>query len=317
MDYQAAVWLGLGVIVVLLLVVLAACTNALLRKVRELAKASRRGESVDRLIAFYNNGYIAAHVRALASGDAGVPLISHAMSHASRTILPREGRRGSAVMCTIAVGDGYLQSVAPCIESQRLYAERHGFDYLLVAEKPPRFERPIPWMKIALIARLLGDGYQRIFFMDGDAMITDGAVSVESYFETLKRTGKSILLTEDGRGVNTGVMFVNNGPAALRLMDMVWSYDVEVNHSTWEQHAMNVLLNTYPEFRAQLEIDPVSRHFNSFPIERRQVIPTADDQIWAKGDFVCHLAGMRNPQLSIVARHYAKITGAASADGPG
>src|SRR5437762_3558447 len=107
MEYLATAWQGLVAIGLLLLVVLAVAANLLLRKLYALAKASNRDEGAARLLVFHNDGYIAAHRRALAGGDASFPTISHSLSHAAHNVLPRGSRvPGAAVLCSISVGEG-------------------------------------------------------------------------------------------------------------------------------------------------------------------------------------------------------------------
>lgn len=47
-------------------------------------------------------------------------------------------------------------------------------------------------------------------------------------------------------------MFVANTPAALRLLDLIWLFDADVNHNTWEQNAIKCVTDRSPDVRRQI-----------------------------------------------------------------
>ena len=92
-------------------------------------------------------------------------------------------------MSSLAVGEQYLNAVAPCIESHKRYAAKHRFAYHLLKDAPLRFDRPLPWLKLPLLLHLLRSGTEQILFVDADAMITNLEVSPSQHFDAMKRAG--------------------------------------------------------------------------------------------------------------------------------
>jgi hypothetical protein len=115
------------------------------------------------------------------------------------------------VICSMAVGDEYIEKVAICLESHKNYSIKNGYNYRLETDLLDS-KRPIPWSKILFLKRLLANSrHEVIVWVDADAMITNNQIKIEDYLDLLG--DKDLLLTEDCNGaINTGVMILRNTP---------------------------------------------------------------------------------------------------------
>jgi hypothetical protein len=256
---------------------------------------------------YHNNRYVIEHLKALAKDDdVTSPEISYSFSYLARTVQPVSYLRASkTAICSVAVGDGYQKQVAPCIESHRTYAELHGISYYLLEKSPAHFGRLAFWLKVPLLMHLLHQDIERVLFIDADAMITNFKFTIDEIFTKLKRSNKLLLMTEDEGGLNTGVMFLLNNPATRRLLDLIWLYDPDIGHETWEQNAVKFLMSTFPEFARHVALDMRPKNFNSFPVERGLFCPMRECSIWSEGDFICHFSGIRGDALARYISDYA------------
>ena len=155
-----------------------------------------------------------------------------------------------------------------------------------------------------MISALLSAGYRQVLYVDADAMITNHDFDIESQFSRLATSGKGFLVAQDIVGVNMGVIFAINRPNVQRALDMIWTCDMDIHHSAWEQYATDILMNTYPEFGDVFLVEPEQRLFNSFPAQRKEYIPTDDTVLWQPGDFICHFAGIRAPHLNTLTHEF-------------
>lgn len=103
----------------------------------------------------------------------------------------------------------------PCHASQRAYAKRHGFDFVLPGE-PPAPERPPAWQKPDILLSVL-PSVDWAVWLDDDALITNFDFDLPVYL-----TGWSIryelLIATDKNGVNNGVMVWRNSPKSSSVL---------------------------------------------------------------------------------------------------
>ncbi len=209
------------------------------------------------------------------------------------------------MICTVALGEDYRETVRPCLASQERYAQAQGYDYARLTAGPGRMDRHPSWYKIPLIYMLLKSGYQRVFYIDADALITNPAMTLNSYFDAIAGRKKALHLAEDDDGINMGVFFMDDGADALRLLDLLWIYDLGKHRANWEQAALKDLMNAYAQVRNVVSLAPSARAFNSFPREREALCRTRQENNWARGDFVCHFSGIPGPDLGRLIRRCA------------
>lgn len=254
-------------------------------------------------LAFYQKPAVKHHLAALdrvAGSQAPEKVeLSYGLSRVVDRISPtfHQSAATNTVVCTVAIGDQFRSRVQRCLDSQSDFAGRNGFAYCRLDQPPEYMGRPAAWMKVPLIVKLMQEGYKRILFIDADAMVTNRDFSIDSLFARLERTPRPILLTEDEDGINTGVMFVQNTDAALRLLDLIWLNDTDINNGTWEQNSLKFLMDASNGVKSSVLIEPDPKRINSFPVERRLFHATRAGQIWSAGDFICHFSGIRPPHL--------------------
>ncbi|WP_372880109.1 hypothetical protein [Psychromonas sp.] len=117
----------------------------------------------------------------------------------------------NTLMFTIAL-NGYHWQYRKNIQSQRDYAARHGYRYVVV-------DRPLltslglecAWLKIALMLEALQANYDWVLFVDADAKIQPGAPRVE----TLATADKSVFIARGYSGrINSGVLIAQQSHSA-------------------------------------------------------------------------------------------------------
>jgi hypothetical protein len=195
--------------------------------------------------------------------------------------------------------------VLPALTSQQYYAEAKGLSYAILCDEPNTTERrPAPWMKIPLIMHLFEQGFDRVAYIDADALVTNAEPDIDAIFGARSAAG-SLRLTEDDEGINSGVMFVEDGPVARRLLDLVWLFDADIDNRTWEQHALKTLMDMSDTVARHVTIEADPRRFNSFAVERTLLYPTMERILWRPGDFLCHFCGIRSPELERLIEQYA------------
>jgi len=169
-------------------------------------------------------------------------------------------------------------------------------------------QRPASWYKIPLAFNLLQKGYKTIFYIDADALVTNPSIKVDGFVDKLSEKGKELLLTEDHSGINMGIFLIKSGPAILRLLDLIWNYDVEMECETWEQNALRKMLKQSTLLQKPILVEERQKAFNSFPKERIESVPHAKNEAnnWTEGDFICHFSGIRSPDLERLIGEYSR-----------
>lgn len=252
------------------------------------------------------NRHVIDHLDALGQVPVPPPTLSYGFQAAMRALAPRITRRGSGrtVLCTLALGEAYADKVRPALESHAAYAEARGISHAILSDPPSYIDRPPAWMKIPLIQDLFRQGFERVVHVDADALVTNPDFDVEAVFGEPCADGR-LTVTEDEAGINCGVMFLQDGPAIRRLLDLVWLFDADPTQGTWEQFALKSLMSLSGDVARHVSIEADPRRFNSFPPERRDFHRTMDRSVWQPGDFLCHFSGIRSPHLEALVARYA------------
>jgi hypothetical protein len=268
-----------------------------------------RLHAASRTTVFLANRIVIGHLDALGAQPCAPARLSYGFEAATRAVRPEVARRGSGrtVVCSLALGEAYRAKVQPALDSHRDYARARGLSYAVLQEPPSWSDRPPAWMKIPLIHALLRQGFARVVYIDADALVTNPAFDVEEVFGPAAPEGR-ITLTEDEAGINCGVMFIEDGPAIRRVLDLVWLFDADLTQGTWEQFALKSLMSLSGDVGRHVAIEPDPRRFNSFAPERSRFFRTMERSIWQPGDFLCHFSGIRSPHLEdLVAAHAARL----------
>jgi hypothetical protein len=107
-----------------------------------------------------------------------------------------------------------------CIASHQRYAQRQGYDYVLVNQ--PRWATVIEsvWLKVPLLLAALKAGYDWVFFVDADCEVR----AITPRVETLAVPGKSLYFGQGFSGnINSGVIIAQNTPEARAFFQEVFN----------------------------------------------------------------------------------------------
>ncbi len=118
----------------------------------------------------------------------------------------------NTLMFTIAL-NGYHWQYRKNIQSQRAYAERHGYHYVVV-DRPLLTSLGIEcaWLKVALILEALKANFDWVIFVDADAQMQPSAPAVE----TLAAPQKYVFIARGYSGrINSGVLIAQQSHSAF------------------------------------------------------------------------------------------------------
>jgi len=280
-------------------------TNSLLTEFRNQTSLLTEIRNLELLA---KNEVFKDHLAALsAGGETEFPEVSYTLRCCARSLYVDSDRGKSGhdtAICTVALGDNYRKAVDYCLQSHRIYAERAAADYVQLHLSPAHINHHAAWYKIALIYKLLHEGYERVLLIDADALVTNYAIPIDSLFEPLRAGRQALYLAEDESGVNTGVMLVKRTPAAYRLLDVIWTHNLGRHITNWEQQALIDLMNSHRVIGDYVLIAPDAKAFNSFPYEREHAFRVIQENNWTPGDFICHFSGIPSPQLEKMILYY-------------
>ena len=190
---------------------------------------------------------------------------------------------------TLAIGADFRASLAPSLNSKRLYAARHGYTYIQGGEEFWDRERPIPWSKVAFVLHVLNtlpEG-ELVFLSDADVVITNPALRLEDQVCPLLPLEKDLLMTIDACGhLNSGNMLMRNSAWLRDCWRRVGEVKDLTYHIWWENAAMIRLLETVPADLAKTEITAEHIRFNAY----LQGLP--GQPLWSPGCFLVHFAGV-------------------------
>ncbi len=193
---------------------------------------------------------------------------------------------------TFAVGADYKRAIEPGMATKRAYAARHGYTFLEGGDDVWDRSKPIPWSKIRFILKYLAD-YDYLFWSDGDVVITNPDLRLETHLVPLLPAGKDMLWCRDACGN------LNNGNVLFRGRS-VWARDFlercyvqhDLTHHIWWDNAAFCRLYENPADKAMIETCFDPRHFNSYLFGINDRSSETDMQLYRPGDFLVHFAGV-------------------------
>jgi hypothetical protein len=193
------------------------------------------------------------------------------------------------VIVTLAIGADFRKSLAPALASKRVYAERHGYQYIEGGEEVWNREKPIPWSKVAFVLGILSriPDSELVFLSDADVMITNPELRLEDQVVPLLPAEKDLLMTIDACGhLNSGNMLMRNSAWLRDWWRRVGEQTDLTYHIWWENAAMIRLLETVPGDLAKTETTAESWRFNAY----LRGLP--GQRLWEPGCFLVHFAGV-------------------------
>jgi hypothetical protein len=258
------------------------------------------------------------HLAHPAEFDGEKMVIGYQLERAVRKLKPTfvvEGDRSKPVLCVLCLGEEYAKAVEIGTRTKVDYCRRHGYSLVVLETAPFYFDRPITWLRIPLIFSLMEKGYNDVFYLDADTLITNQDVRLESFFARLEKAERHLMIAEDILCLNTGSFFIRKTWQSLTLLDLVYENDAHVDHHWWEQQALIELVEEHQVVRSLLYLEPDARQFNSVPLGFLNLPFSETDRVaysWQPGDFVCHFAGLRN--TSVLQEKMQEIHGLLSRD---
>ena len=148
------------------------------------------------------------------------------------------------------------------------YCQKYGYVYIL--EKESGLAHPV-WDKFWYCQKYLSN-FDWIFWLDADATVANESIKLESLIDPKF----DFIVAHGVHQICTGAFFIKNCDWSFAFLDKLWSMMPENNRYLGEQQCFNTLaLNPHIKIVEQ-------RKFNSFDVN------------YQDGDFIRHLAGLRN-----------------------
>jgi hypothetical protein len=192
---------------------------------------------------------------------------------------------------SLAIGDVYRELMTPCIQTHKMYCEKHGYPYIM-DESVYDGVRPFPWYKIQLIKKYISS-YDYFVWLDADTIVWNDSVKLD---ELVKCMGDaSILCAHDLNNINSGVMIIKNTPYIMGIIDAIWDNTVFINHQWWEQASLIDIYQRNEACRKHIAIIP-QEHCYRFNAYCNNLEPTS---------WILHFAGMRGELLSSAIEQYS------------
>lgn len=193
---------------------------------------------------------------------------------------------------TLVIGADYRRKLEECLESKRLYALKHNYNYIQGDETFWDRERPIAWSKLPFwlsIMNGLPDG-ELIWISDADVLITNPDIRLEDVMIPLLPSNKDLLMTHDACDhVNSGNILVRNSPWSRDFFKRVNERKDALYHIWWENKAIVDILAENPRDSLITEITKNHTNFNAY----LRGIP--GQPLWEPGMLLVHFAGVYDP----------------------
>lgn len=146
------------------------------------------------------------------------------------------------IACATLYDDGFAQIGWHARNSLARYGRRHGYDVVVAQGCDCNY--PPPWHKVKLVEALFSQGYDYVFWMDADALITRPSVPIQS----LIKPDKDMYVVQHGFPPyptalpNTGLFLIRNSDWSRDLLQRMWALEQYANGTWWENAAFMHLL---------------------------------------------------------------------------
>lgn len=167
-------------------------------------------------------------------------------------------------------------------ENKKIYADKHGYDLIIYHELLDS-SRPGPWSKILAIQKHLKD-YDWIYWSDADSLIMNKDIKLESFIDA----NYDLIISKDCyEKINTGSFLIKNCAWSHYILKRIYEQKQFINHSLWEQKALQYILDHDPSQLSHLKI-----------LDQRTLNANfgyGDSNFWYQdGDFIVHFYGTCN-----------------------
>jgi len=194
---------------------------------------------------------------------------------------------------TMIIGADYTKAMEPGLQTKRIYAKKHGYDFHVGGKEVWDRTRPIPWSKLRYILTFI-DMYDYLFWSDADVIITNYDLPLTSHILPLLPPGKDLLWTRDVCGnLNSGNMLLRGKSAWLKDFILRTYQQTEFTHHIWwENAAMLHLYNTNPNDAIKIETINDHARFNAYLFGPKNLATDPTARLFQPGDFLLHFAGV-------------------------
>lgn len=194
---------------------------------------------------------------------------------------------------TLAIGPDYRRSMQKCLQSKRVYAEKHNYQYIEGHDEWRDHSRPIAWSKMRFyiehLEKALKETPDTVFWLsDADVYMTNESLRIEDHILPVFPQDKDLLFCVDAFDhINSGNIFVRPTQRVIDWFKRVDGRTECTNHIWWENGAMLLEWQDHPEDLAWTEIregDPA--RFNAY------IKGLPGKQLWYPGAWLAHFAGI-------------------------
>ncbi len=203
--------------------------------------------------------------------------------------------KSKIAVVSLTVGKDYKEYTKYARRSNIDYCIKHGYPYI-EDESVVDYTRPFPWSKIPLILKHLPN-YDYIMWIDGDAMIMNDQLTIQSFISRLMGD-KDLMLGSDWICMNTGVMFIKNSQFVYDFFEETYNQKNATSFDNWEQGSF---------------IDLYSKNFNQAKDRIAHIAfprQTEFNSYWYNyeyGHFILHFAGCRNGNIQFMVDRFCKV----------
>jgi hypothetical protein len=169
----------------------------------------------------------------------------------------------------------------------------HKHNHGLIIRKIENFDKPAAWFKpIAIYEELNKNQCDYLLWLDIDTLV----LNLDFSLDNLSSSNKSLYISNDINGINSGVMLIKNCDQMKIFFSTVSSlYEQFKNHGWWEQAAiMELIKHNYLNINHYTEYVP-QKILNAYV---KGLVATTDDGYVDENSFVLHLPSV-NKQLRI------------------
>ena len=124
------------------------------------------------------------------------------------------------------------------------YCTQHGYHYkeTTVFHNP---NRTATWQKFRATTLLFDEGYDFVFWLDGDAFITNCSKSLEYLINKMEEEKSSWLFSGDTNVINAGQMIWKNDQVSRTILNEVWNIGEQKIGMTGDNAAFSIFLGGY------------------------------------------------------------------------
>ena len=143
-------------------------------------------------------------------------------------------------ICVTTILIGNLSYKPTAKKNHQKYCDKHGYKYVCLEEKLNDFH-PM-WMKPDLLIKCLEDGYDYVFWMDGDSFFLNMDIKLEKFVDM----NVDFVATGDQNDiVNAGHLFFKNSEWSKKFLNDWSKFRTPMDHRTCEQFKLITTHITY------------------------------------------------------------------------